>query len=209
MPPSRQTGILRRILILAAHVSIPARRRSSVLRHADFLRFLSARLLATLAAQMQIVAVGWQIYAITRDPLDLGLIGLSQFLPFVLLDLAGGPHRRSSRSSPHRDAVLRNVETDLRARCCCCSRSAASSRVAGVRRDDVARLRARIFDAERSGVVAESRAARETSRAPLPQLVRVSDRDRAGPGARRVLYLAGPASFTRAWRRSRRSRCRY
>ncbi len=61
-----------------------------VLAHADFRRFLVARLFATLAAQMQIVAVGWQMYAITRDPLDLGLIGLSQFIPFVLLILPAG-----------------------------------------------------------------------------------------------------------------------
>jgi len=39
---------------------------------------------------MQTVAVGWQVYDITRDPLDLGLIGLSQFLPFVLLVLPAG-----------------------------------------------------------------------------------------------------------------------
>lgn len=39
---------------------------------------------------MQIVAVGWQMYAITRDPLDLGLIGLSQFIPFILLILPAG-----------------------------------------------------------------------------------------------------------------------
>ena len=39
---------------------------------------------------MQTVAVGWQVYEITRDPLDLGLIGLSQFLPFVLLVLPAG-----------------------------------------------------------------------------------------------------------------------
>lgn len=39
---------------------------------------------------MQIVAVGWQLYAMTRDPLDLGLMGLSQFLPFVLLILPAG-----------------------------------------------------------------------------------------------------------------------
>lgn len=39
---------------------------------------------------MQTVAVGWQIYEITRDPLDLGLIGLSQFLPFVVLVLPAG-----------------------------------------------------------------------------------------------------------------------
>lgn len=39
---------------------------------------------------MQTVAVGWQVYEITHDPLDLGLIGLSQFLPFVLLVLPAG-----------------------------------------------------------------------------------------------------------------------
>jgi MFS family permease len=61
-----------------------------ILARADFRRFLCARLLATLAAQMQTVAVGWQIYEITRDPLDLGLIGLSQFLPFVVLILPAG-----------------------------------------------------------------------------------------------------------------------
>lgn len=66
------------------------RARLLVLRQHDFIRFLAARLLATLAAQMQTVAVGWQVYAITRDPLDLGLIGLSQFLPFVLLVLPAG-----------------------------------------------------------------------------------------------------------------------
>ncbi len=55
-----------------------------------FTRFLSARLLASVAVQMQTVAVGWQIYSITGKPLDLGLIGLSQFLPFVLLVLPAG-----------------------------------------------------------------------------------------------------------------------
>jgi MFS family permease len=64
--------------------------RRAVLRNRDFLLFLSARLLATLAVQMQTVAVGWQVYEVTRDPLDLGLIGLSQFLPFVLLILPAG-----------------------------------------------------------------------------------------------------------------------
>jgi MFS family permease len=62
----------------------------SVLRHPELLRFLLARFLAALAAQMQIVAVGWQMYAITRDPLDLGLIGLSQFIPFIALILPAG-----------------------------------------------------------------------------------------------------------------------
>jgi MFS family permease len=36
------------------------------------------------------VAVGWQVYALTKDPLALGLVGLSEFLPFVCLVLVGG-----------------------------------------------------------------------------------------------------------------------
>jgi MFS family permease len=65
-------------------------RLSRLMAHPGFVRFLSARLAVSIAVQMQSVAVGWQIYAITRDPLDLGLIGLSQFLPFVLLVLPAG-----------------------------------------------------------------------------------------------------------------------
>ncbi len=64
--------------------------RLAVLRNRDFSVYLVARLLGTLAVQMQTVAVGWQVYELTRDPLDLGLIGLSQFLPFVLLILPAG-----------------------------------------------------------------------------------------------------------------------
>jgi MFS family permease len=58
--------------------------------HASFARFLSARVATSVAVQMQTVAVGWQVYEITHDPLDLGLFGLSQFLPFVLLVLPAG-----------------------------------------------------------------------------------------------------------------------
>ena len=66
---------------------------SSTLRLANehaFIRYLMARTLGTLAVQMQTVAVGWQVYAATSDPLDFGLIGLSQFLPFILLILPAG-----------------------------------------------------------------------------------------------------------------------
>ena len=44
------------------------------LRHRDFRRYAIGRFCATLAWQMLGVAVGWQVYAITRDPLDLGLV---------------------------------------------------------------------------------------------------------------------------------------
>jgi len=64
--------------------------RSGALRHRDFAFLIAGRFLTSLAAQMMTVAVGWQVYAVTRDPLDLGLVGLSQFLPFVLLILPAG-----------------------------------------------------------------------------------------------------------------------
>jgi len=60
------------------------------LRHRDFVRYFLARFFATLAVQMQGVAVGWQVYEITGQTLDLGLVGLAQFLPFVLLILPAG-----------------------------------------------------------------------------------------------------------------------
>lgn len=56
----------------------------------DFRRYSLARFCATIAWQMLGVAVGWQVYAITGDPLDLGLIGLAQFLPFLALVMPGG-----------------------------------------------------------------------------------------------------------------------
>lgn len=52
--------------------------------------FLSARFVAMVALQMQSVAVGWQVYQMTGDPLDLGLIGLAQFAPFLPLVLLAG-----------------------------------------------------------------------------------------------------------------------
>jgi len=61
-----------------------------VLRHGGLRWYLLARLFGTLAVQMQVVAVGWQVYEATHDPLDLGLIGLSQFLPFIVLILPAG-----------------------------------------------------------------------------------------------------------------------
>ncbi|HET6471534.1 MAG TPA: MFS transporter [Pseudomonadales bacterium] len=61
-----------------------------VLRHRNFTLYLVARFIATLAVQMQSVAIGWQVYAITKNPLDLGFIGLAQFLPFIVLVLPAG-----------------------------------------------------------------------------------------------------------------------
>lgn len=61
-----------------------------VLRHRNFSLYLSARLLSALAVNMQSVAIGWQVYAVTGNVYDLGLIGLAQFAPFFLLILPAG-----------------------------------------------------------------------------------------------------------------------
>src|ERR1700690_3057466 len=58
--------------------------------HPNFKLFLSARSCIVLALEMQSVAVGWQVYDITKKPLDLGLIGLAQFMPSFLLFLVSG-----------------------------------------------------------------------------------------------------------------------
>jgi MFS family permease len=58
--------------------------------HRDFNAFQAARTLSILGMQMQSVAIGWQIYALTRRPLDLAWVGLAQFLPAVCFSLVGG-----------------------------------------------------------------------------------------------------------------------
>src|SRR5580704_8431875 len=56
----------------------------------SFTLYQLARFCIVLATEMQSVAVGWQVYEITKRPLDLGLVGLAQFLPGVLLFLVSG-----------------------------------------------------------------------------------------------------------------------
>jgi len=53
--------------------------------HPAFVLFQIARFLIVSAIEMQAVAVGWQVFEITKKPLDLGLVGLAQFLPGILL----------------------------------------------------------------------------------------------------------------------------
>ncbi len=72
---------------MTARLPDPAR---SNFRHGPFALFWSARVLSTMAFQLQGVAVGWQIYALTRSTLALGLVGLAQYLPMLALTLAVG-----------------------------------------------------------------------------------------------------------------------
>jgi MFS family permease len=67
-------------------------------KHASFTSYWCGRVLWTLGTQIQVTAMGWQVYDIARargDSIEegaflLGLIGLSQFLPLLLLSLFGG-----------------------------------------------------------------------------------------------------------------------
>src|SRR2546426_7688856 len=59
-------------------------------RHIDFDLYELERFFVVAALEMLSVAVGWQVYEITRRPLDLGFVGLAQFLPNVFLFLIAG-----------------------------------------------------------------------------------------------------------------------
>src|SRR5438132_182126 len=59
-------------------------------RHRDYRFLLGAIFFGSLALQMQTVAIGWQVYDQTGRALDLGLVGLMQFLPAFLLSLVAG-----------------------------------------------------------------------------------------------------------------------
>ena len=63
---------------------------TSVFHNRSFVLFWLSRVSASLAVQMQSLAVGWQIYDLTHDPFDLGLVGLAQFLPLMSLMLVAG-----------------------------------------------------------------------------------------------------------------------
>jgi MFS family permease len=72
----------------------------SAFRHLDFTLYQIERLFVVAGLEMLSVAVGWQVYEITRRPLDLGYVGLAQFLPNVFLFLvAGHAADRFSRKS--------------------------------------------------------------------------------------------------------------
>ncbi len=62
----------------------------AVLRNPDYRWFIVSMGLITLGLQMQGLVVAWQVYDRTGDPLALGLIGLSEALPFLLVALFGG-----------------------------------------------------------------------------------------------------------------------
>src|SRR5919109_4040649 len=92
MPPV--SSVSRRASIVIALFSSGGNRRYSATTppfwNAPFALVWCSRVLSTLALHMQNVAVGWQLYSLTGSALDLGLVGLAQFLPTVVLTLVVG-----------------------------------------------------------------------------------------------------------------------
>ncbi|WP_249860019.1 MFS transporter [Paenibacillus konkukensis] len=62
----------------------------SVLRQPSYAKSWVARILSTTSFQMLSVAIGWQMYELTNDAFSLGLVGLAQFVPMMLLTLLVG-----------------------------------------------------------------------------------------------------------------------
>lgn len=75
---------------MTASTGAPRHDAYAALRHRDFRWYILSLFAMTLASQLQAVVVGWQVYAITHDPLSLGLLGLAEALPFIAIALPAG-----------------------------------------------------------------------------------------------------------------------
>jgi len=62
----------------------------AALKYKEYRLFTAARFILTMGLQMQAVIIGWIIYSYTKDPLSLGLIGLTEALPSISISLYGG-----------------------------------------------------------------------------------------------------------------------
>jgi MFS family permease len=89
-----------------------SRAGGSAFRHRDFTLYWAGTVADAVAFTMGSVAVGWQVYSLTGDPLDLGLIGLAEFLPLLLLALPMGhladrvPRRTLMTAAKGLDALM-------------------------------------------------------------------------------------------------------
>jgi len=68
----------------------PRRPAFPALRHRDFRLLWLAQLVSVTGSQMQVVAINWHVYLLTKSPLALGLVGLVRVVPIVLCSLIGG-----------------------------------------------------------------------------------------------------------------------
>jgi MFS family permease len=69
---------------------LPIAGSSALLNHKSFLLFLLSRSFSRFSSQIAAVAIGWQVYDLTGSAFDLGMVGLVQFLPTLLLVFVAG-----------------------------------------------------------------------------------------------------------------------
>src|ERR1043165_6579562 len=75
----------------ATHEIRPTGRRPyHALQHRDFRRMWAAQLVSLTGSQMQVVAINWHVYLLTRSPLALGFVGLTRVVPIIVFSLWGG-----------------------------------------------------------------------------------------------------------------------
>lgn len=60
------------------------------LKISEYRNYLLGAFVSEIGNQMQVVAIAWQVYEMTRNPVSLGLIGVANFLPIILFSLIGG-----------------------------------------------------------------------------------------------------------------------
>jgi MFS family permease len=71
-------------------LTTPGAASPSAFGHRAFALFWFGRVVSILSFQMLMVAIGWQLYTLTDSALDLGLLGLAQFIPMIVLTLLVG-----------------------------------------------------------------------------------------------------------------------
>ena len=64
--------------------------KNNILKQPFFAKFWVSRILSSTSFQMLSVAIGWQMYELTQDAFSLGMVGLAQFIPMLLLTLFVG-----------------------------------------------------------------------------------------------------------------------
>jgi MFS family permease len=158
----------------------------------QYLRYIGARASAGVALQMTGVAVGWHVYAMTGRALDLGLVGLAQFLPSILLILFAG--HAADRYNRQRIIALAQLSMVL-----ILAVIATGAGLGLLSRDSLLGLLflfgiARTFDYTTSQTIIPSLVSREV----LPRALALGSSIRqgaiiAGPLLGGVLYLLGPA----------------
>lgn len=158
----------------------------------QYVRYIWARASAGVALQMTGVAVGWHVYAMTGKALDLGLVGLAQFLPSIMLILFAG--HAADRYNRQRIITLAQLSMVL-----ILGAIAAGAGMGLLSRDSLLGLLflfgiARTFDYTTSQTIIPSLVSPEI----LPRALALGSSVRqgaiiAGPLLGGVLYLLGPA----------------